>query len=250
MVLYTDILLGHMLLSDCDSIFIMTYYSIYCHDRWRCLRALNWVFNQGPDVKIINVCIWTGHVLHCWQAAVNTMIFKDPSNFRIHRLRVLHIYEADLNLILTVKWRDLLWSAEIHGQVNMNQHGAWPGCKASSLALSKELCKDIAYSTQRTLVSVDNNASDCFDRMNPTLVSLAKLHGFGRHNTLCALLEAYQTVSIATAMNFPFMGQAKDLVTLQSFGCCCRQHYLTPILRWPMELLFKIPQARYTLGVD
>ena len=39
-----------MLLSDCDGIFSVTYYSIYCHDRWRCLRALYCVFNQGPDV--------------------------------------------------------------------------------------------------------------------------------------------------------------------------------------------------------
>jgi hypothetical protein len=147
-------------------------------------------------LKIINFCIRTGHVLHRWRVVVNTMIFKDPGNFRIHRLRVLHIYEADLNLIMVVKCRNLLWSAEIHGQVNMNQHGARPGCEASSLALSEELRMDVAYSTQRTLVSVDNDASDCFDRMIPALVSLnnraayglprelAKLHG----NTLWATI--------------------------------------------------------------
>ena len=116
------------------------------------------------------------------------MIFKDPGNFKIHRLRVLHIYEADLNLIMAVKWREFLKAADARGLVNVNQHGARPGCEAASLALSEELRTDIAYSTRRTLVSVDNDASDCFDRMLPSLVSvtnrsyglpleLSRLHG-------------------------------------------------------------------------
>jgi len=139
-------------------------------------------------LRIINFCIRTGYVLKRWRVVVNTMIFKDQGNFKIHRLRVLHIYEADLNLIMAVKWRELLRSAEVHGQVNSNQHGARPGCEASSLALSEELRTDISYSTRRTLVSVDNDASDCFDRMLPPLISLnnrayglpqelARLHG-------------------------------------------------------------------------
>jgi hypothetical protein len=67
-------------------------------------------------LTIINFCIRTGHVLHRWRVVVNTMIFKDPGIFKIHRLRVLHIYEADLNLILAVEWRDLLRSTEVHGR--------------------------------------------------------------------------------------------------------------------------------------
>ena len=89
---------------------------------------------------------------------------------------------------MAVKWRDFLKEADAHGIVNVNQHGARPGCEAASLALSEEFRNDIAYSTRRTLVSVDNDASDCFDRMLPSLVSvtnrsyrlpheLARLHG-------------------------------------------------------------------------
>ena len=140
-------------------------------------------------LTIINFCIQTGHVLDRWKTVVNTMIFKEPAgDFRIHRLRVLHIYEADLNLIMAVKWRDLLKAADSRGTVNINQHGARPGCEAASLALCEEFRTDIAYSTRRSLISVDNDAASCFDRMLPPLVSLttqayglpcelAKLHG-------------------------------------------------------------------------
>ena len=139
-------------------------------------------------LRVINFCIRSGHVLNRWKVVINTMIFKDPGIFRIHRLRVLHIYEADLNLIMAVKWRDLLKEADARNMVNVNQHGARPGCEAASLALSEELRTDIAYSTRRTLISVDNDASDCFDRMLPPLVSvtnrsyglpqeLARIHG-------------------------------------------------------------------------
>jgi len=137
-------------------------------------------------LKVINFCIRTGYVLKRWQVVVNTMIFKDQGNFKIHRLRVLHIYEADLNLIMAVKWRDLLKSAETQGHVNTNQHGARPGCEASTLALSEELRTDIAYSTRRTLVSVDNDASDCFDRMLPPLVSLTN-RAYGMPRELATL---------------------------------------------------------------
>jgi len=139
-------------------------------------------------VTIINFCIRTGHVLNRWKTVVNTMIFKDPGDFRIHRLRVLHIYEADLNLIMAVKWRELLKAADAMGTVNVNQHGARPGCEAASLALCEEFRTDISYSSRRSLISVDNDAASCFDRMLPSLVSLntrayglpcelAKLHG-------------------------------------------------------------------------
>jgi hypothetical protein len=37
----------------------------------------------------------------------NFVIFKEPGNTKIHILRVIHLYEADMNLILGVKWRAL-----------------------------------------------------------------------------------------------------------------------------------------------
>jgi hypothetical protein len=46
------------------------------------------------------------------------MILKEPDNHKIHRLRVLHPFEADYNLILGVKWRQLMRHAKEHQTEN------------------------------------------------------------------------------------------------------------------------------------
>ena len=48
-----------------------------------------------------------------WKTVVNiSMLEKDPGNPKIHRLRVIHIYEADYNLLLSIQWQTLMHSAE------------------------------------------------------------------------------------------------------------------------------------------
>jgi hypothetical protein len=42
-----------------------------------------------------------------WRKVATFMIRKDPKSSKIHRLRVIHLYEEDLNLLLGVKWRSL-----------------------------------------------------------------------------------------------------------------------------------------------
>ena len=46
-------------------------------------------------MSVINYCIRNTYVLERWKKIINVMIFKEPNNFKIHRLRVIHIYEAD-----------------------------------------------------------------------------------------------------------------------------------------------------------
>jgi hypothetical protein len=59
-------------------------------------------------LAIINYCLRHGYSLLRWHEVVNVMILKEANNHRIHRLRVLHLFEADYNLILGVKWRQLM----------------------------------------------------------------------------------------------------------------------------------------------
>ena len=49
---------------------------------------------------LINYALERGYSYRQWQTIANTMLFKDPGSFKIHRTRVIHIYEADFNLIL------------------------------------------------------------------------------------------------------------------------------------------------------
>jgi len=123
-------------------------------------------------LSILNFCIRTGYVPSRWKQIVNIMIFKDQGNFKIHRLRIIHLYEADLNLFMAVKWRQLLQTADQKSFVNTNQYGGRPGREATSLALLEELKLDISYASRRTLITFDNDAMSCYDRIIPSFASV------------------------------------------------------------------------------
>ena len=123
-------------------------------------------------LDILNYCIRNTIVLPRWKTIVNTMIFKDAGCIKIHRLRVIHIYEADYNLLLAVKWRQLIRESDKQGRLHQGQYGGRPGCEAQSLALLEELKCDLAYTTRRTLLNLDLDASSCYDRIVMSLASL------------------------------------------------------------------------------
>ena len=54
-------------------------------------------------LDILNYYIRNTIIFSRWKTIVNTMIFKDTGCVKIHRLQVIHIYEADYNLLLAVK---------------------------------------------------------------------------------------------------------------------------------------------------
>jgi hypothetical protein len=137
-------------------------------------------------VQLINFCIQRGHVLDRWKQIVNTMIFKDEGVYHIHRLRVIHIYEADFNLLLAVKWRELVSSADQAGLINKGQYGGRPGHEAASLALLEELRIDLTYLTRRTLITFDNDAASCYDRIIPAFASLIN-RKYGLHRQVAVV---------------------------------------------------------------
>jgi hypothetical protein len=137
-------------------------------------------------LALINYCIRHSYVLDRWKRVVNVMIFKEHGNYRIHRLRVIHIYEADLNLILAVKWRQLLQHAERQDLIHAGQYGGRPGCEAQSLTLLEELKYDLAYLTRRSLFNFDNDATSCYDRIVVPLASVIN-RKYGLHRRIVSL---------------------------------------------------------------
>ena len=113
---------------------------------------------------------------------------------------------------------------------------------------------DISYTTRCTLISVDNDADSCFDRMDPSLVSLnnrlfglppelALIHG-NALNAFDIIYEHqldYLPTLIHTVRNIQFMVQVKVRGILRSYGCSCRQHYLIFTIHVPTAPQFKIP---------
>jgi hypothetical protein len=59
---------------------------------------------MGVYHKIASAVTKWGASLHRWQQSLTSMIEKVPGCPKINKLRVIHLYEADYNLILTILW--------------------------------------------------------------------------------------------------------------------------------------------------
>ena len=64
------------------------------------------------------------YALERWKESLTFMIPKDTDNAWLHRLRVIHILEADYNLLLKIFFRWLVWHAEDNNLLAEDQHGS------------------------------------------------------------------------------------------------------------------------------
>jgi hypothetical protein len=72
------------------------------------------------------------------------MMKKEPGSHKIHRLRVIHLYEADYNLLLCVKWKTAVHHATHDKTLNPSQKGGVPGCNATDVIFVEELEYEIS----------------------------------------------------------------------------------------------------------
>jgi hypothetical protein len=73
-------------------------------------------------IGLINYAIKHRYSLKRWKTIVNMMIYKEHGNVKIHRLRVIHLYEADLSLLWGVKWREGMQKALKLKALHQGQH--------------------------------------------------------------------------------------------------------------------------------
>jgi exonuclease III len=131
-------------------------------------------------LNMINYALERGYSYQRWQKIVNTMIFKDPDNVKIHRTRVIHIYEADFNMVLGLKWRMALYQAEALKQLNDGQYGSRPARNAIDPVMIEELQFEISRISRRMMIQTNYDATACYDRIIPNLAMLASKK-FGVH---------------------------------------------------------------------
>jgi hypothetical protein len=74
-----------------------------------------------------------------WKNVVDVMIKKDPGSSEIHRLWVIHIYEADYNFLLQAKlWQALIKHVESQQLLHSSQYGGLAGREANILVFIEE----------------------------------------------------------------------------------------------------------------
>lgn len=98
---------------------------------------------------------------------------KEPGNPKIHHLRVIHLYEAEYNLILSIFWaRKVLPLAKMQRLFNESCYGSRPGLSAVDPVFLEELQVLIAYLSRTNQVTFHNDVTSCYDRI---IIALANL---------------------------------------------------------------------------
>jgi hypothetical protein len=120
-------------------------------------------------LSLINYALERGYSYKRWQTIANTILFKDPDNVRLHRTRVIHIYEADFNLALGVKWRAAMHQAEDLHLLNEGQYGSRPQRNATDPVFIEELQYEISRATRKPVILTNYDATACYDRIVPNL---------------------------------------------------------------------------------
>jgi len=144
----------------------------------------NHPLQSGNDV--LKLIIWMmqlavthTHTYDRWKTIWTLLLEKEAGNPKIDRLRTIHLYEADYNLLL--KWfssQGFILHSEQAQRINDSQGGGCPGRSAIDLAITKVLSYEIAETLRLQVIIVDNDAKACFDRMLEAPNNLACLqHG-------------------------------------------------------------------------
>ena len=121
----------------------------------------------------------SGNTLERWCNATTAMIEKIPGTPKINKLRVIHLYEADYNMLLKLLWaRKLVWNCHDNERLNDGQAGSRPGRRALDIIIQKEMKYLYARLTRTTLASMDNDAKSCYDRIICNLaMMISKYYG-------------------------------------------------------------------------
>jgi hypothetical protein len=101
------------------------------------------------------------------------MLEKIPGKPMLHKLRVIHILEADYNLVLKeIFGRRLMWQCESHGRLGDLQDGFRKGRSTTRTLLHNELFADFNKRRRINNFIGMTDISGCFDRIIPSLISL------------------------------------------------------------------------------
>jgi hypothetical protein len=129
------------------------------------------------------VAITNKYSYNRWKTIVNVMILKEEENFKIHRLRVIHLYEQDYNLLLALKWRQQTQHCSKQQILHPCQFGGVPGKDAITPTVLEELQYEIGRASKRPLIHKDYDATACYDRIVMSLGSLIA-RGHGQHRSI------------------------------------------------------------------
>jgi hypothetical protein len=106
------------------------------------------------------------------------MLGKDDGIPRIRQLRVIHLYECDLNLLFLLFFRELDQHCEDNKLINTGVYGCRSSRRAVDPVFVDVTQTEMAMVTRTPLVKFNNDATSCFDRILVHLLNLC-LRSYG-----------------------------------------------------------------------
>jgi hypothetical protein len=106
-----------------------------------------------------------GFYLDRWRIVVNVMIYKKPGVLELDKLRVIHLFEADFNLIVGLFFgRHAMHHSVDNHLLHTGQYGR-PGGECQDAAFAKNLHNHMAHYSKTPLGQFESDAASCFDRI-------------------------------------------------------------------------------------
>lgn len=143
----------------------------------------------GVHLQLVNLAIQNGFALERWKTVHSILLFKDKTNSLLHRTRNIHIFEADYNLMLKIKWGQAMHQAEETNTLHTAQYGCRKGRTAHEPVFIETMQHEITRFTRQTYNQVNFDAQACFDRIIPNL-AIRLSYKYGIPSTV---LQTYQT---------------------------------------------------------
>ena len=130
------------------------------------------IFNTITN--IVNLCVKHCIALDRWLTVHNMLIQKEAGNQKIHRLRVIHIQEADWQAFLKLSvTRNTIHHAHHHNALHPNQYGGVPGSQAITPAVLNINTQDYLRMTVTPAAVTYKDAASCYDRLVEPYTNLA-----------------------------------------------------------------------------
>ena len=116
--------------------------------------------------KMMTLPLKHGFAPKRWCNCIDAILEKIPGKPIIEKLRIIMLYEADFNFVLKLIWgKRLVRNAEKYQCLGTSNHGSRKGRQTSDAQLEKLFLYEISRLTRTSLVTVDNDAKSCYDRI-------------------------------------------------------------------------------------
>ena len=93
------------------------------------------------------------------------MINKKTDSFLLNQLRVIHLFEADYNLIIGIIFGRYMIHCVCDNQTFHPSQWGRPNRECEDVLMLKELTYQVATMSRTDLATFDNDASACYDRI-------------------------------------------------------------------------------------